>query len=85
MPVSGSMTVKVVMLCSNPRRGIAAYIALMAPLPVRRYRRVIAAARLGERFSKPQNKGTVLLLLCVQGLPVILHGKHVIFLTTAFC
>jgi len=85
MPVSGFMTARVVMRCSNPRRGIAAYIALMAPLPAHQYRRVIAAVRLGKYFSKPQNKGTVSLPLCVQALWVVLCSKRVKKPATGFC
>ena len=50
MPVSGFMTVKVAMLCSNPKQGIAACIAPMARLPVRLYRRGVAAVRWSEIF-----------------------------------
>ena len=56
MPVSGFMTAKAVMPCLNPKRGIAAYIALMARLPVRRYKKEMAAVRLRQKIKKGLGK-----------------------------
>jgi len=56
MPVSGFMIARAVMRCSNPRRGIAAYIAPMARLPVHRYRKEMAAVRLRQKTKKGLGK-----------------------------
>lgn len=85
MPVSGFMTVKAAMLCSNLKRVIAVYIVPMAPSPVRLYRRGIAAAPQGEIPLKPQKKWTFSLRDSVHVFWFVLHIKRVILLMKGFC